>query len=152
MNVYYDKEKKEPIWPWDVEGLRKNGAKLNANYHEYTSITPFIKTHGEDLCRLGDPGGKFAAAVHKDGTLPSFGERGLFQPFSLGAPDMRARLTGELPEGHIVKYGEVAPAFGQPGGAIQLQIWGPDEKTGIIRELTLKEWKKRGIIKYVKHD
>ena len=130
MNVYYDKEKKQPVWPWDVEGLRKNGAKLNANYHEYTSITPFIKTHGEDLCRLGDPGGKFAAAVHKDGTLPSFGERGLFQPFSLGAPDMRARLTGELPEGHIVKYGEVAPAFGQPGGAIQLQIWGPDEKTG----------------------
>ena len=152
MNVYYDKEKKQPVWPWDVEGLRKNGAKLNANYHEYTSITPFIKTHGEDLCRLGDPGGKFAAAVHKDGTLPSFGERGLFQPFSLGAPDMRARLTGELPEGHIVKYGEVAPAFGQPGGAIQLQIWGPDEKTGIIRELTLKEWKKRGIIEYVKHD
>ena len=152
MNVYYDKEKKQPVWPWDVEGLRKNGAKLNANYHEYTSITPFIKTHGEDLCRLGDPGGKFAAAVHKDGTLPSFGERGLFQPFSLGAPDMRARLTGELPEGHIVKYGEVAPAFGQPGGVIQLQIWGPDEKTGIIRELTLKEWKKRGIIEYVKHD
>ena len=152
MNVYYDKEKKQPVWPWDVEGLRKNGAKLNANYHEYTSITPFIKTHGEDLCRRGDPGGKFAAAVHKDGTLPSFGERGLFQPFSLGAPDMRARLTGELPEGHIVKYGEVAPAFGQPGGAIQLQIWGPDEKTGIIRELTLKEWKKRGIIEYVKHD
>ena len=152
MNVYYDKEKKQPVWPWDVEGLRKNGAKLNANYHEYTSITPFIKTHGEDLCRLGDPGGKFAAAVHKDGTLPSFGERGLFQPFSLGAPDMRARLTGELPEGHIVKYGEVAPAFGHPGGAIQLQIWGPDEKTGIIRELTLKEWKKRGIIEYVKHD
>ena len=39
MNVYYDKEKKEPVWPWDVEGLRKNVAKLNANYHEYTSIT-----------------------------------------------------------------------------------------------------------------
>ena len=56
MNVYYDNEKKEPVWPWDVEGLRKNGAKLNANYHEYTSITPFIETHGEDLCRLGDPG------------------------------------------------------------------------------------------------
>ena len=32
MNVYYDKEKKEPVWPWDVEGLRKNVAKLNANY------------------------------------------------------------------------------------------------------------------------
>ena len=72
VNVYYDKEKKQPVWPWDVEGLRKNGAKLNANYHEYTSITPFIKTHGEDLCRLGDPGGKYAAAMRKDGTPPSF--------------------------------------------------------------------------------
>ena len=72
VNVYYDKEKKQPVWPWDVEGLRKNGAKLNENYHEYTSITPFIKTHGEDLCRLGDPGGKYAAAMRKDGTPPSF--------------------------------------------------------------------------------
>ena len=50
-----------------------------------------------------------------------------------------------------VKYGEVAPAFGQPGGAIQLQIWGPDE-TGTLKELPLREWKKRGIIEYVKHD
>ena len=76
----------------------------------------------------------------------------MFQPFSLGAPDMRARLTGELPEGHIVKYGQVAPAFGQPGGAIQLQIWGPDLETGTIRELKLKEWETRGIIRYVKRD
>ena len=151
MNVYYDKEKKEPVWPWDVEGLRKNVAKLNANYHEYTSITPFIETHGEDLCRLGDPGGKYAAAMRKDGTSPSFGERSLFPHFSLGEPDMRVRLTGKLPEGHVVKYGEVAPAFGQPGGAIQLQIWGPDE-TGTLKELPLREWKKRGIIEYVKHD
>ena len=65
---------------------------------------------------------------------------------------MRARLTGYLPEGHTVKYGQVAPAFGQPGGAIQLQIWGPDTETGIVRELTLREWGKRGIIQYVKHD
>ena len=65
---------------------------------------------------------------------------------------MRARLTGELPEGHIVKYGQVAPAFGQPGGAIQLQIWGPDLETGTIRELKLKEWETRGIIRYVKRD
>ena len=148
MKVYYDKEKKQPIWPWDVEGLRKNGAKLNANYHEYTSITPFIETHGEDLCRLGDPGGKYAAAMHEDGTPPSFGERSLFPPYSLGDPDMRVRLTGKLPEGHVVKYGEVAPAFGQPGGAIQLQIWGPDGTTGKMKELTLDEWKDREIIEY----
>ena len=108
VNVYYDKEKKQPVRPWDVEELRKNGAKLNANYHEYTSITPFIKTHCEDLCRLGNPGGKYAAAMHKDGTPPSFGERSLFPPFSLGEPDMRVRLTGKLPEGHVVKYREVA--------------------------------------------
>ena len=108
--------------------------------------------HSTDLCRLKDPGGKFAAAMHKDGSVPSFGERGLFQPFSLGAPDMRARLTGYLPEGHIVKYGQVAPAFGQPGGAIQLQIWGPDELTGKMVELPLGKWEKRGIIRYVQHD
>ena len=107
--------------------------------------------HSTDLCRLKDPGGKFAAAMHKDGTPPSFGERGL-HPFSLGAPDMRARLTGYLPEGHTVKYGQVAPAFGQPGGAIQLQIWGPDEVTGKMVELPLGKWEKRGIIRYVKHD
>lgn len=152
MDTFFDKEKGQPVWPFDVAGKRKNGALLNAGYHEYDSIQPFIDKHGSDLCRLGDPDGKFAAAVHKDGTLPSFGERGLFQPFSLGAPDMRARLTGELPEGHIVKYGQVAPAFGQPGGAIQLQIWGPDLETGTIRELKLKEWETRGIIRYVKRD
>lgn len=65
---------------------------------------------------------------------------------------MRARLTGKLPEGHIVKYGQVAPAFGQPGGAIQLQIWGPDDNLGKMRELTLDDWLERGIIEYVKHD
>ena len=96
MNVYYDKEKKQPVWPWDVEGLRKNGAKLKANYHEHTSITPFIKTHGKDVWQLGDPGGKYAAAMHKDGTSPSFGERSLFPPFSLGEPDIQVRLTGKL--------------------------------------------------------
>ena len=89
--------------------------------------------------------------MRKDGTPPSFGERSLFPPFSLGEPDMRVRLTGKLPEGHVVKYGEVAPAFGQPGGAIQLQIWGLDE-TGTLEELPLREWKKREIIEYVKHD
>lgn len=151
MDTFFDKDKGQPMWPFDVAGNRKNGALLNAGYHEYDSIQPFIDKHGSDLCRLGDPGGKFAAAVHKDGTLPSFGERGLFQPFSLGAPDMRARLTGEFPEGHIVKYGQVAPAFGQPGGAIQLQIWGPVE-TGTLQERPLREWKKREIIKYVEHD
>lgn len=151
MEVFYDKEKQSPVWPYDVAGERKNGALLNKNYHEYTSIQPFISEHSADLCRLGDPDGKFAAAIYKDGTLPSFGERGLY-PFSLGAPDMRARLTGKLPEGHIVKYGEVAPAFGQPGGAIQLQISGPDRVTGKIRELTLKEWKERGIIEYVREN
>ena len=152
MDTFFDKEKGQPVWPFDVAGKRKNGTLLNAGYHEYDSIQPFIDKHGSDLCRLGDPEGKFAAAMHKDGTLPSFGERGLFQPFSLGAPDMRARLTGELPEGHIVKYCQVAPAFGQPGGAIQLQIWGPDETTGKTIELPLETWKKRGIIEYVQHD
>lgn len=152
MDTFFDKEKGQPVWPFDVAGKRKNGALLNAGYHEYDSIQPFIDKHGSDLCRLGDAEGKFAAAVHKDGTVPSFGERGLFQPFSLGAPDMRARLTGKLPEGHIVKYGQVAPAFGQPGGAIQLQIWGPDETTGKMIELPLEAWKERGIIEYVQHD
>lgn len=64
---------------------------------------------------------------------------------------MRVRLTGKLPEGHGVEYGEVAPAFGQPGGAIQLHIWRPDE-TATLQELPLREWKKREIIKYVEHD
>lgn len=132
------------MWPFDVAGNRKNGVLLNAGYHEYDSIQPFIEKHGSDLCRLGDPGGKFAAAVNKDGTLPSFGERGLFQPFSLGAPDMRARLTGELPEGHIVKYGQVAPAFGQSGGAIQVQIWGPDEKDGYHQGVDTKRVEEAG--------
>lgn len=89
--------------------------------------------------------------MHKDGTPPSFGERGL-HPFSLGAPDMRARLTGYLPEGHTVKYGQVAPAFGQPGGAIQLQIWAYNRKTGSIDELLVRQWEERGIIQYVQHD
>ena len=57
---------------------------------------------------------------------------------------MRARLTGELPEGHIVKYGQVAPAFGQSGGAIQAQIWGPDEKDGYHQGVDTKRAEEAG--------
>ena len=61
---------------------------------------------------------------------------------------MRAHLTGKLPEGYIAKHGTVAPAFGQPGGAIQLQIWKRDHVTGTLEEVPLKEWEELGIIRY----
>ena len=137
-----------PLWPYDVEGYRKNGALLDENYHEYTSTQPFIDSYGSGLCRLGDPGGLYAAALHKDGSVPSLAERGLYAPYSLGSPDMRAHLTGKLPEGCIATHGTVAPAFGQPGGAIQLQIWEPDKLTGKLVEIPLEDWEKRGIITY----
>ena len=137
-----------PLWPYDVEGYRKNGALLDENYHEYASTQPFIDSYGSGLCRLGDPGGLYAAALHKDGSVPSLAERGLYAPYSLGSPDMRAHLTGKLPEGCIATHGTVAPAFGQPGGAIQLQIWEPDKLTGKLVEIPLEDWEKRGIITY----
>ena len=53
-----------------------------------------------------------------------------------------------LPEGYIATHGTVAPAFGQPGGAIQLQIWQRDKVTGDLIELPLEKWEKEGIITY----
>ena len=144
----YDPDGEGPLWPRDVKGYRKNGALLDENYHEYTSTQPFIDSYGSGLCRLGDPGGKYAAALHKDGSIPSLAERGLYAPYSLGSPDMRAHLTGHLPEGYIAKHGTVAPAFGQPGGAIQLQIWKRDKISGKLKEVTLEEWEDLGIIRY----
>lgn len=61
---------------------------------------------------------------------------------------MRAHLTGKLPEGCVATHGTVAPAFGQPGGAIQLQIWEPDATTGKLVEILLEDLEKRGIITY----
>ena len=149
IEAYKDPNHKgKPLWPYDVEGYRKNGALLDENYHEYTSTQPFIKSYGSGLCRLGDPGGLYAAALHKDGSIPSLAERGLYAPYSLGSPDMRAHLTGKLPEDCIATHGTVAPAFGQPGGAIQLQIWERDAMTGKLVEIPLEDWEKRGIITY----
>ena len=137
-----------PLWPYDVEGYRKHGALLDENYHEYASTQPFIDAYGSGLCRLGDPGGMYAAALHADGSVPSLAERGLYAPYSVGSPDLRAHLTGKLPEGCIATHGTVAPAFGQPGGAIQLQIWERDALTRKLVEIPLDDWEKRGIITY----
>ena len=38
--------------------------------------------------------------------------------------------------------GQLHPAFGQPGGAIQLQIWRRDKVTGDLIELPLEKWEK----------
>ena len=108
----YDPDGKGPLWPYDVEGYRKNGALLDENYHEYTSTQPFIDSYGSGLCRLGDPGGKYAAALHKDGSIPSLAERGLYAPYSLGSPDMRAHLTGKLPGSSPVEWCNRFVSFG----------------------------------------
>ena len=148
IEAYGDPNGKGPLWPYDVEGYRKNGALLDENYHEYKSTQPFIDAYGSGLCRLGDPGGKYAAALRADGSVPSLAERGLYAPYSLGAPELRAHLTGKLPEGYIAKHGTVAPAFGQPGGAIQLQIWRRDKTNGKLREVSVEDWEDLGIIRY----
>jgi Tuberculosis necrotizing toxin len=102
---------------------------------EFTDATEFIKHYGDELDRLGRKGGSYMS-------LPTaaFGERAL-PPGSLREPYLTMRLTGELPSGAHIEVSEVAPAFGQRGGGLQVRILDDEGQAMSVAKL-----RKEGII------
>jgi hypothetical protein len=70
----------------------------------------------------------------------TFEERAL-PPGSLGQPYLTMRLTGDLPANFRIEVSEVAPAFGQRGGGMQVRILD-----GAGQALTVEKLKSQGII------
>ncbi len=73
----------------------------------------------------------------------TFEERAL-PPGSLNQPYLTMRLTGELPPNTVIEVSEVAPAFGQQGGGLQIRILDPSGQAMSITEL-----RKQGIIEVI---
>ncbi|WP_196250771.1 TNT domain-containing protein [Cellulomonas sp. JZ18] len=63
-----------------------------------------------------------------------WGDRALF-PSSLDDPVDAYRLAGDLPDGWRIQVSEIAPAFGQPGGGMQVLVFNDKNKTVPVTEL-----------------
>jgi len=103
----------------DAEGLPRypgNDGAVSGSYVEYTTADSFARDYGSQIDRLGDPSGGFLS-------LPDtpFEQRSL-PPSNLRAPYSIYELTGDLPAGARIEVSEVAPAFGRPGGGIQVRV------------------------------
>ena len=82
----------------------------------YTDVDAFRRDYGDTLDRFGGDGGTYFAP---EGT--TFESRGL-PGGSLSTPYRAFGLADQLPRGVRIEVSEVAPAFGQPGGGIQVQF------------------------------
>ena len=87
---------------------------------DFTSSAEFQAHYGDMLDRLGGRRGDFLSIVDTP-----FEQRAL-PPGNLSAPYLTVRLTDDLPPGTRIEVSEVAPAFGQPGGGIQVRILDAD--------------------------
>jgi hypothetical protein len=58
--------------------------------------------------------------------------------------NLTMRLTGELPTNTVIEVSEVAPAFGRPGGGLQVRILDANGQG-----FTLSELRNQGIIELV---
>lgn len=82
----------------------------------YTDMDAFRRDYGDTVDRFGGSGGAY---LSPEGVL--FEQRAL-PGSNLNAGYHVFRLTDDLPPGVHIEVSEVAPAFGQPGGGIQLQF------------------------------
>ena len=87
----------------------------------YDDYDAFISNYGPHLDRIGYPGGEYLS-VQPNGAAPSFAERSL--PIeSMGKEYHQYNFSGTLEPGWRIEVSEVAPAFGQPGGAKQVRFY-----------------------------
>lgn len=93
-----------------------NDGAVSGSFVEYTTADSFARDYGSQIDRLGDPSGGFLS-------LPDtpFEQRSL-PPSNLRAPYSVYELTGDLPAGARIEVSEVAPAFGRPGGGMQVRV------------------------------
>ena len=87
---------------------------------EFTDPAAFRGTYGGTLDRMGGDGGSFLSFPDTP-----FGERAL-PGSNLNAPYSEFRLADDLPDGVRIEVSEVAPAFGQPGGGLQVRFLDGD--------------------------
>jgi hypothetical protein len=83
---------------------------------DFTSVQEFQNHYGDVLDRLGRKNGDYlsvAGATFEERALP---------PGSLRQPYITMRLIGELPANWRIEVSQVAPAFGQRGGGLQVRI------------------------------
>jgi hypothetical protein len=107
-----------PIYPGN------DGAVVGSRV-SYTDMEAFRRDYGSTVDRFGGGGGTYLSP-----------EGVLFEHRALPGSNLNAgyhvfRLTDELPPGVHIEVSEVAPAFGQPGGGIQLQF--VHETDGVLR-------------------
>lgn len=83
---------------------------------DYTDLDQFTRDYGSQLDRLGSVDGSFFSFPEM-----SFESRAL-PGSNLNGPYSVLELRGELPPGVRIEVSEVAPAFGQPGGGLQVRF------------------------------
>jgi hypothetical protein len=136
----YTREEWEARYVDEANRLRYPGNEgaVDGRRLDFSSAEEFQAHYGDVLDRMGDELGGYLSLP---GT--TFEERAL-PPGSLNQPYLTMRLTGELPPNTVIEVSEVAPAFGQQGGGLQIRILDPSGQAMSIIEL-----RKQGIIEVI---
>ena len=136
----YTREDWEARYVDEANRLRYPGNEgaVDGRRLDFSSAEEFQAHYGDVLDRMGDERGGYLSLP---GT--TFEERAL-PPGSLNQPYLTMRLTGELPPNTVIEVSEVAPAFGQQGGGLQIRILDSSGQAMSITEL-----RKQGIIEVI---
>jgi hypothetical protein len=111
-----------PIYPGN------DGGTLGS-FVEFDDLDAFISHYGDQLDRMGGPSGGFFSMP---GT--PFEYRAL-PPSNLSDPYSIYELSGSLPPGTRIEVSEIAPAFGRPGGGLQVRILDADGRPMSVDQL-----------------
>ncbi|WP_172799570.1 TNT domain-containing protein [Mycobacterium sp. IS-3022] len=94
----------------------------------FTDAHAYVREYGNVVDRIGNDNGGYLAAVEHG--KPASWEGRALHVNSLCDPYNAYRLDPDkVPTGWTIEASEVAPALGQPGGAIQVRILGSDGKS-----------------------
>jgi hypothetical protein len=96
---------------------------------DFTSVDEFQANYGDLLDRMGGDKGSFMSFPDTPFEMRGLPGSNLSDPYST------LELTGHMPEHVHIEVSEVAPAFGQPGGGLQVRFI--DTRTG--DPLTIKQ-------------
>ena len=119
-----------------------NDGAVRGKGGRYWTMRDFIRDHGAQLDRIGDPDGKYLGVL-KDGVPASFEARSL-PVGSLEKSYFSYRVAPEWPpgtEGWTIEVTEIAPAFGREGGASQLLV-----RNDLGKVVTVEMLLERGVL------
>jgi hypothetical protein len=112
-----------PVYPGNDGGTE-------GSFVEFDDLDAFIAHYGDQLDRMGGPGGGFFSFP---GT--PFEQRAL-PPSNLSDPYSIYELSGgRLPSGVRIEVSEIAPAFGHEGGGLQVRILDGDGRPMSVDQL-----------------